>query len=225
MMSPASGIPYRVLICVSHPAHAPTLISYGARLIASFREASGYVLHIHREPYDECRWSDFFTRKLVESRCHHYGLEFREVSCGAKSVATVISGIVAEQQINLVVLGQNSQSRISAILSEPLSHQLLKLHANASLHLVDVSTCPTEEEPLETGHPAWLAMFPEGWKMTFEKPSIHGVQGLFFRNAFTEFDHGFFVCTSDGMNEVLEISDGVPSTPPRHLSSTPESRT
>jgi len=207
----------RVLICAGHPAHAAILIAHGARLVGSFQQACGLVLYVHQEPLDDHRWSDMHAMALFRSLCERRALPFEDIACGRLGVAETIRRIVEERGITKVVLGESPMGRFNALFHASLSNQLLRLHLPADIQIVDVSACQDVDENLEFGFDAWLVKDAENkWKMTTERQDETGLKGIFFRDAYTEFDHGFFVRTDCEPPEVLEIADAAPVTPPQH---------
>lgn len=204
----------KVLICISHPAHAPMLIAQGASLIGAFREASGVVVHIRCKPYDDYEWVDFSSRQLFMSRCTYHGLAFEEVEQGNETVGEVLCRLVRDRQITQIVLGQAPRGRIAGLFAEPLSNQLLKLHPNAGLHIVDISSCMEVKEEFFSGVTAWLIEENGLWTLRQDGGGSSSIKGIFFRSAFTDFDNGFFVSTRDSHSDVLEVADGVAVMPP-----------
>lgn len=207
---------HRILICVSHPAHAPRVIARGAKLVHSLRDATGWVVYVHRDPLDEHRWDDLHAAQLFRSRCERHNLEFEQITHGDQSVAEAISKFIQERGVTQIVLGQAPQGIVARLAREPLGNRLLRMHPDVEQHIVDVSNCPDIHESLETGLDARLYRDSDGkWRMSTDHAGPSGIRGIFFRDAYTEFDHGYFVRTDCDRPHVMEIVDGAPASPPR----------
>lgn len=199
-----------IIVCISNPAHAESLIVRGATLARAFPGGRCLVLNVHPRPYDALQFAELQAMQMFRTLSEKYGLPLIERHSGTRPTAEVIAEVVQEESVTQIVIGQSPQHRLQSLLHDTLINQLLKLHTGADLHIVEVNPLPLSESPaLDRGMRAWVSRDSAGKLRMYHEQHEHFLaKGIFFKRSATDFEHGYFVPWPGECMHVFEVIDG-----------------
>ncbi|EAR65653.1 histidine kinase [Bacillus infantis] len=197
-----------ILVCVSSPQHAETLIQRG-KLLADAFKGKCYVLSVLPGQEKDLEFNQIQTKMLFESLAEKYGLPAIQKYKNGQKVSDLIAETVREKSATQIVMAHAVQSKWEMVVKHSLVNHLFELLEGVDLHLVEVNRDvydPAGE--WDKGIEASLVKEEGGYKISFDDNGKEGTLGTFFRELSTDFSNGFFV-KGDGQNQkVIKIHNG-----------------
>lgn len=202
-----------VIVCISNPLHAESLILRGTTLAKAFPGGRCLVVNIHPRPYDRLQFAELMAMQMFHAMSLKHGVPLLERFSGNRPVAAVLAEIVKEESVTQIVIGQCPRHRFFSLFQDSLINQFLKYHTGADLHVVETEPADQNcELALDRGMNAWIAGDSMGrLRMYHERHLPYLVKGIFFKRSATDFEHGYFVPwpgESPESIEVFKVIDG-----------------
>jgi two-component system sensor histidine kinase KdpD len=165
------------------------------------------ILNVHPTPYDALDYNEWQTQYLFRTLAEKYALPLFERVSPASAAADVIVATINEQSVTQVVLGQTAKNRLEAMFGNSMVNQLLKKAPGVAIHIMAVNRVDRSGMAFDKGLNAWLSEYDESsYRLCFEKPAHPTTDGVFFKRAATDFEHGYFVTAGkDGRPNVFPV--------------------
>ncbi|RCX18636.1 universal stress protein family protein [Fontibacillus phaseoli] len=199
-----------ILVCVYYGPNGERLLKRGCK-IANMLQAPLYVLTIDPKPFDELdAEKTFYIEKWKEFAHSHPTAQFIMKDNEHRPVSKVIAEVAREHQITQIILGQTAHSRWEQITKGSIINSLVRDIPFVDLHIVSVARYIRDEEGLyEKGIRAYLIQDGDQYQLSFNHNKDTLYEGIFFKEADTDFDNGIFRFMKDAETLQVLVIDGV----------------
>jgi two-component system, OmpR family, sensor histidine kinase KdpD len=208
MLNEVNDLLETILVCVSSPQHAETLIQRG-KLLADAFKGKCYVLSVLPGQEKDLDFNQIQTKMLFESLAEKYGLPAIQKYKNGQKVSDLIAETVREKSATQIVMAHAIQSKWEMVVKHSLVNHLFELLEGVDLHLVEVNRDvydPAGE--WDKGIEASLVKEEGSYKISFDDNGKEGTLGTFFRELSTDFSNGFFVAGDGKDQKVIKIHNG-----------------
>lgn len=199
-----------ILVCVYYGPNGERLLKRGCK-IANMLQAPLYVLTIDPKPFDELDADKVnYIEKWKEFAQAHPTAQFIMKDNEQRPVSKVIAEVAREHQVTQIILGQTAHSRWEQITKGSIINSLVRDIPFVDLHIVSVARYIRDEEGLyEKGVRAYLFQDGEQYQLSFNHDKDTLYEGIFFKEADTDFDNGIFRFMKDAETLQVLVRDGV----------------
>lgn len=199
-----------ILVCVYYGPNGERLIRRGCA-IASMMKAPLYILTIDPKPFDELDAEKVFYIEQWKEYAHaHATAHFIMKDNESRPVSKVIAEVARDHNITQIILGQTAHSRWEQITKGSIINSLVREIPFVDLHIVSVARYIRDEEGIyEKGIRAYLIKDGEHYKLSFNHEKHTEYEGIFFKEADTDFDNGIFRFMKDAATLHVLVSDGI----------------
>lgn len=199
-----------ILVCVYYGRNGERLIKRGCA-IANMMKAPLYILTIDPKPFDELDAEKIFYIEQWKEYAHsHPTAQFIMKDNESRPVSKVIAEAARENNITQIILGQTAHSRWEQLTKGSIINSLVREIPFVDLHIVSVSRYIQDEEGIyDKGIRAYLIKDGEHYKLSFNHEKQTDYEGIFFKEADTDFDNGIFRLMKDAATIHVLVIDGI----------------
>ncbi|CAM4245526.1 universal stress protein [Paenibacillus phoenicis] len=199
-----------VLVCVYYGPNGERLIKRGCK-IANLMKAPLYILTVDPKPFDELDADKVFhIEQWKEYANSHPTAQFIMKDNESRPVYKVIAEVAREKNITQIILGQTAQSRWEQMTKGSIINALIREIPFVDLHLISVARyIPDEEGIYEKGVRAYLIKDGDHYTLSFNHLKDAEYEGIFFKEANTDFDNGIFRFMKDAETLQVLVKDGI----------------
>ncbi|WP_435923494.1 universal stress protein [Paenibacillus sp. DYY-L-2] len=199
-----------ILVCVYYGPNGERLIKRGCK-IANMMKAPLYILTIDPKPFDELDAEKvFYIEQWKEYANSHPTAQFIMKDNESRPVSKIIAEVAREKNITQIILGQTAHSRWEQITKGSIINSLVREIPFVDLHIVSVARYIRDEEGIfEKGIRAYLIKDGDRYKLSFNHDKSTEYEGIFFKEADTDFDHGIFRFMKDAETLQVLVTDGI----------------
>lgn len=199
-----------ILVCVYYGPNGERLIKRGCA-IANLMKSPLYILTIDPKPFDELDPEKLFYIEQWKEYAHsHATAHFIMKDNDSRPVHKVIAEVARANNITQIILGQTAHSRWEQITKGSIVNSLIREIPFVDLHIVSVARYIRDEEGIyEKGVRAYLLKEGDRYKLIFNHEKQTEFEGIFFREADTDFDNGIFRFMKDAATLHVLVNDGI----------------
>ncbi|QNG19444.1 universal stress protein [Rhodococcus triatomae] len=200
----------RILVCVNYGHNGPRLVERAVELARS-ADATLHVLVFdsQHEEFENDRLVDIAVFRDLASGA---GASFSHIRGRAHDITGTVKRAALELGATQIVIGQRTESIWSTLLGGSVIDAMLGEIPSADLHVVPAERSGDPEDwEYETGTRAHLRPHEnDTFVLDFEDDDeTDDLEGIFFKDLQTDFDHGVFVFVHGGRVREVSVVDGV----------------
>jgi len=181
-----------ILVCVYYGPNGERLIARGCK-IAGMLNCPLYILTVDPNPKDEWDIEKIHYVSRWKQLAEKHGAEFIIRYNEKRPVAKVIGEVVKEKGITQIIIGQTAKSRWEEITRGSFINVLMNEIPFVDVHIVSVSReLKRQEGFFEKGIRAYLVKDEKGLKLSFNHSHHDVYEGIFYKEAGTDFNNGVF---------------------------------
>lgn len=198
-----------ILVCVYYGPNGERLIKRGCK-IANMLQAPLYILTIDPKPFDELDAEKvFYIEQWKEFANSHESAQFIMKDNESRPVSKVIAEVARDHNITQIILGQTAHSRWEQITKGSIINSLVRDVPFVDLHIISVARYIRDEEGIyEQGVRAYLIKDGDHYQLSFNHDKDTLYEGIFYKEANTDFDNGIFRFMKDAETLQVLVTDG-----------------
>ncbi|MFF2019492.1 MULTISPECIES: universal stress protein [Bacillales] len=199
-----------ILVCVYYGPNSERLIKRGCA-IANIMKAPLYILTIDPKPFDELDAEKLLYIEQWKEYAHaHATAQFIMKDNESRPVYKVIAEVARDNNITQIILGQTASSRWEQITKGSIINSLVREIPFVDLHIVSVARYIRDEEGnYQKGIRAYLIKDGKNYQLSFSHEKETEYEGIFFKEADTDFDNGIFRFMKDASTLHVLVTDGI----------------
>ncbi|BBI34286.1 universal stress protein [Cohnella abietis] len=199
-----------ILVCVYYGPNSERLIKRGCA-IANIMKAPLYILTIDPKPFDELDAEKLLYIEQWKEYAHSNATaQFIMKDNESRPVSKIIAEVARDNNITQIILGQTAHSRWEQITKGSIINSLVREIPFVDLHIVSVARYIRDEEGnYQKGIRAYLIKDGKNYQLTFSHRKDTEYEGIFFKEADTDFDNGIFRFMKDASTLHVLVIDGI----------------
>ncbi|MGD6834163.1 histidine kinase [Sutcliffiella halmapala] len=198
-----------ILVCVSNPSNVEKLVQRG-KIIADAFGGECYVLYVCSIEKDELDLNHIRTKQLFQTIAGKYQATMLVESATGKKVSSIVADVSNKKGITQIILGQPVQSKFEMMMKNSLINEIFQIVEGIDIHVVEVGReAVVQGVDYDRGIKAQLVKKPSDYELVFDSSFPNALNGVFYKEASTDFLNGFFVITKNEEHTVLKVKDGM----------------
>jgi len=199
-----------ILVCVYYGPNGERLIQRGCK-IANMMKCPLYILTVDPKPFDELdAEKSAYISQWKELAEKHNADAFIIKDNEKRPISKVIAEVSRERNVTQIILGQTAQSRWEQIAKGSIINSLLREVPFVDLHIISVSRAlKNPDGHFEKGCRAYLVEEDDQYRLTFKHTKAMRYEGIFFKEAGTDFDNGLFKFMKDRETLQVQVEEGI----------------
>jgi two-component system sensor histidine kinase KdpD len=198
-----------ILVCVSNPSNVEKLVQRG-KIIADAFGGDCYVLYVCSVEKDELDLNHIRTKQLFQTIAAKYQATMLVESAKGKKVSSIVADVSNRKGITQIILGQPVQSKFEMMMKNSLINEIFQIVEGIDIHVVEVGReAVVQGVDYDRGIKAQLVKKSADYELVFDSSFPDALNGVFYKEASTDFLNGFFVITKNEKHTVLKVKDGM----------------